>query len=82
MKNPFELIREIEYNNLETSRKNFQTNISNIESFIIWIVSFAITGIGLIISNLEKLKLAISYENVKFVLNLLYTEDELFELLL
>ena len=68
MKNPFELIREIEYNNLETSRKNFQTNISNIESFIIWIDSFAITGIGLMISNLEKLKLAISYENVKCVL--------------
>ncbi len=68
MKNPFELIREIEYNNLETSRKNFQTNISNIESFILWIVSFAITGIGLIISNLEKLKLVISFENIQYVL--------------
>ena len=68
MKNPFELIREIEFNNLDNSQKNFRTNISNIENFMLWIVGFTITGIGLIISNIEKLKKEIAFENVQTIL--------------
>lgn len=56
MKNPFELIREIELNNLEQKIKNFELNIQNIEKFILWIVGFSVGGIALIISNIDKLK--------------------------
>lgn len=68
MKNPSELIREIEFNNLDNSQKNFRTNISNIENFILWIAGFTVTAIGLIISNLENLKLAIAFKNLQSVL--------------
>lgn len=71
MKNPFALIREIELSNLENSQKNFRTNISNIENFILWIVGFTITGIGLIVTNLEKLRQENLYENIQLILILL-----------
>lgn len=68
MKNPFELIREIEFNNLDNSQINFRINISNIENFILWIVGFTITGIGLIVANLDKLKKEIAFENLQSIL--------------
>ena len=71
MKTPFELIREIEYGSLDRNNKNTNENISSIESFILWIVGFAVTMIVLIISNIEKLKLVINFIDIQTVLVLL-----------
>jgi len=68
MKNPFELIREIAFNNLDSSQKDFRDNISNIENFILWIVGFSVTGIGLTVSNLEKLKTVTEFHNLQTIL--------------
>lgn len=71
MKNPFELIREIEFGNLDRSNQNFKDNVSSIENFTLWIVGFTVTTIGLIISSIEKLKILISFTNIQTVLVLL-----------
>ena len=71
MKNPYQLIREIEFNTLDNQEKNTQKNISYIENFIIWIVGFSVTAIGLIISNFEKLKLIIPSQNIQIILGFL-----------
>lgn len=71
MKTPFELIREIEYGTLDRNNKNSNENISSIESFILWIVGFAVTMIVLIISNMEKLKLVINFVDIQTILVLL-----------
>ena len=57
MKSPFELLREIEFNSLERKTENFNNSILNIEKFILWIVSFSVGGIALIIGNMDKLKI-------------------------
>jgi hypothetical protein len=71
MKNPFELIREIEFGSLDRNNKNSNENISSIENFILWIVGFAVTMIGLIISNIEKLKLVVNFTDIQTILVLL-----------
>ena len=70
MKNPFELIREIELNNLDQKIKNFYVNILNIEKFILWIVGFSVGGIALIISNIDKLRL--NYDDFHLKMALLF----------
>lgn len=57
MKNPFELVREIEFNSLDKKTENFNNSILNVEKFILWIVSFSVGGIALIIGNIDKLKI-------------------------
>lgn len=71
MKKPFELIREIEFGNLDRNNQNSNDSISSIENFILWIVGFAITMIALIISNIEKLKLIINFIDIQTILVLL-----------
>lgn len=68
MKNPFELIREIELSNLDQKINNFYVNILNIEKFILWIVGFSVGGIALIISNIDKLRLNYNDFNLKIAL--------------
>lgn len=70
MKNAFELVREIEFNNLDKKSENFNNNILNIEKFILWVVGFSIGGIGLIISNIDKLKL--NYKECDLKITLLF----------
>ena len=68
MKNPFELIREIEFNNLDRSDENLKTNLNNIQSFVLWLVGFTVGAIGLIISNIDKLKLQICFFDIQTAL--------------
>lgn len=73
MKRPFDIIREIFFENLDKLKENQRYNFSNSDKYMIWVVGFAISGLSIIVTNLTNFNNIFSHSIIKTILVLLST---------
>ncbi len=71
MKSPFDSIKEIFFENLDSLKENQRYNFENSEKFMLWIVGFSIGGLSIIVTNLTAFNQTFQHSIVKAVLILL-----------
>jgi hypothetical protein len=73
MKRPYENIKQIFFENLDKVKENQRFNYKFLDKYMIWVVGFSITGLGIIVTNLTGFSTAFDHCVLKIILILLST---------